>query len=71
MKKPNERVPPPWPEDMEEALMAQRQWLANQRVSPSYRRRSLRSQRARLFAGGALIALLLACFLYRLLKIHY
>jgi len=31
----NERVQPPWPEDMEEALRAQGQWLQNQKVSAS------------------------------------
>jgi hypothetical protein len=70
VKKPNECGPPPWPEDMEEALTAQRQWLEKHGSSSSSGRSSLRSRRARLFALGALITLFFVWFLCMLLRGH-
>jgi type VI protein secretion system component VasF len=59
MDKLNRRVPPPWGDDMEEALRAQDEALRRQpALSPSDRR----SLRSRLFLKLG-IALALLCFL--------
>ena len=64
MKTPNEPVGPPWGDDMEEAWMAQREWLEKHRASPP----SVCSRRVGLFALVALVALVFARFLYTLLN---
>jgi hypothetical protein len=69
MKKLNRRVPPPWGDDMEEALRAQYEARRRQAVlSPSGRS----SSRSRLiFKLGVIIALPLVWLLYALLSGHF
>jgi hypothetical protein len=69
MKKLNSRVPPPWGDDMEQALRAQYEAPRRQRVlSPSGRW----SSRSRLIVKlGVIIALPLVWFLYALLSRHF
>ena len=55
-------------DDMEEALMAQREWLEKHRASAPSARLSVRSHQARLLALVALIAVPFARFRYTLLK---
>jgi hypothetical protein len=63
MKKLNRRVPPPWGDDMEEALEAQQEALRRQAVSSPDGRWSWRSRL--IFKLGVIIALLLYGLLRR------
>ena len=65
MKRLNRRVPPPWGDDMEEALKAQDDALRRQAVSSPDGRWSWRSRL--IFKLGVIIALLL----YGLLRRHF
>jgi hypothetical protein len=69
MKKLNRRVPPPWGDDMEEALRAQYEALRRRAMLWPSGRWSSRSRVV--FKLGVIIALPLVWFLYVLLRRHF
>jgi hypothetical protein len=70
-KKLNKRVQPPWSDDMEEALVAQREAPRRQTALLPSGRWSSRSRLVILFKLGVILALLLVCFLYALLSCRF
>jgi len=63
MRNPNKPVPPPWAQDVEEALTAQHQALSRRRskIPPSYTRSRMRT--ATILKVGGVVALFFLSFL--------